>query len=359
MAKANLRRGWTTGACAAAAARAAGTALFSGTFPDPVTIRLPRGGKATFSLQETRHDGTAATAGVIKDAGDDPDITNGALVLATVARNSVGTGVTFAAGEGVGTVTKPGLSLAVGEPAINPRPRELIAGELWRLAHRHNTTADFHVTIAIPGGEELARRTSNARLGIEGGLSILGTSGIVIPFSCASWVHSIHRGIDVARASGVEHIAVATGRTSEQAAQRKYGLDQSALIEIGDFVGATLTYLARHPVPRVTIAGGFGKLSKLANGHRDLHSSRSAVNMAKLTDILASLGATRTVLGAAGDCHSASAILALAESEGLALANSVARGAREVAQASLAGRCDVDVLVVARDGNIVGQAGPQ
>ena len=358
MANTNLRRGWTTGACAAAAARAAATALLSGKFPDPVTVRLPRGDDATFAIAYKVSAAGAATAGVVKDAGDDPDVTDGALVLATVRRAAAGEGVTFAAGEGVGTVTKPGLSLAVGEPAINPKPRELIAGELSDVARNHALAADFHVTISIPGGEELARQTTNGRLGIEGGLSVLGTSGIVIPYSCAAWVHSIHRGIDVARAGGVHHIVVATGRTSERAAQLKHGLDQDALIEMGDFIGATLTYLARHPIPRVTVAGGFGKLSKMARGHRDLHSSRSTVDIGKLTTLLAEMGATSTTLDAARDCSSASAILVLAEAEGLPLATSIATRTREIALASLAGHSDVDVLVVDRNGRIVGAAGP-
>lgn len=358
MVKTDLRRGWTTGACAAAAARAAATALLSGVFPDPVTISLPRGNDATFAIAQKRFDSGAVTAGVVKDAGDDPDVTDGALVSATVRRAAAGAGVTFAAGEGVGTVTKPGLSLGVGEPAINPKPRELIAGELSAVARNHAVAADFHVTISVPGGEELARRTTNGRLGITGGLSILGTSGIVIPYSCAAWVHSIHRGIDVARAGGLYHIVVATGRTSERAAQVRHGLDQDALIEMGDFIGATLTYLVRHPIPRVTVAGGFGKLSKLADGHRDLHSSRSTVDVGKLTMQLAEMGATRATLNAARDCGSASAVLALAETEGLPLAAGVAARAREVALATLAGRSDVDVVVVDRGGRIVGVAGP-
>lgn len=358
MAKTNLRRGWTTGACAAAAARAAATGLLSGEFPDPVTIRLPRGKDATFALAHRRAVTGAVTAGVVKDAGDDPDVTDGALVLATVRCAAAGAGVTFAAGEGVGTVTKPGLSLRVGEPAINPKPRELIAGELSDVARSHSAAADFHVTISIPGGEQLARRTTNGRLGIEGGLSVLGTSGIVIPYSCAAWVHSIHRGIDVARAGGVCHIVIATGRTSEHAARLRHGLDDDALIEMGDFVGATLTYLARHPIRRVTVAGGFGKLSKLADGQRDLHSSRSTVDIEKLTIRLAEMGAASTTLEAARDCRSASAVLALAEAEGLPLAASIATRTREVVLASLAGHSDVDVLVINRDGRIVGAAGP-
>ena len=149
------------------------------------------------------------------------------------------------------------------------------------------------ITISIPGGEALAHETWNPRLGIVGGLSILGTTGIVIPYSCAAWIHSIHRGVDVARAAGLDHIAASTGSTSEQAVQALYGLSETALIDMGDFVGGMLKYLRRHPVARVTLGGGFGKLSKLANGHTDLHSRRSRVDTAWLARQARALGADR------------------------------------------------------------------
>src|SRR6202045_2447140 len=287
-----LRRGWTTGACAAAASRAAFTAMLTGRFPDPVAIRLPRGGTATFPLALAELSGTAARAGVVKDAGDDPDITHGALIIAETAWGAPGGGVRFAAGEGVGTVTRAGLSLAVGEPAINPAPRALIRDMLIDAAAEADAPSpDITVTISIPGGVSLAEKTMNARLGIVGGLSVLGTTGIVVPYSCSSWIHSIHRGIDVARAAGLEHIAAATGSTSEAAVARLHGLPDFALIDMGDFVGATLKYLRRHPVGRLTVAGGFGKLAKLAAGHLDLHSARSSVNPDGLAELLAELGA--------------------------------------------------------------------
>ena len=178
----------------------------------------------------------------------------------------------FHAGEGVGTITLEGLQLPPGEAAINTVPRRMIADALSEIAGH---LPDVAVTISIPGGEELAKRTMNARLGIVGGLSILGTTGIVVPYSCSAWIHSIHRGIDVARAAGLTHIAAATGSTSERAVQVLHGLPEIALIDMGDFVGGTLKYLRRHPVPRLTLAGGFAKLAKLGQGALDLHSGRS------------------------------------------------------------------------------------
>ena len=233
-----------------------------------------------------------------------------------------------------------------------------INAALHAIAARAGTFADAVVTVAIPGGEELAKRTANPRLGIAGGLSILGTTGIVIPYSCSSWIHSFHRGIDVARAAGVAHIAASTGSTSEAAAQRLYKLPEVALIDMGDFVGGTLKYLRRHPVPRLTLAGGFGKLAKLAAGHLDLHSSRSRGDTALLAEILASAGASSPAVGEAAQAGSAGeALAALAPADADILARGVAARAREVALATLAGGIAVDVAVFDRQGSLLAHVG--
>jgi cobalt-precorrin-5B (C1)-methyltransferase len=353
-----LRRGWTTGACAAAAARAAYQALVSGQFLDPVAIRLPRGGAARFPLALGERGAGWARAGIVKDAGDDPDVTHGALVIAEIAWAAPGTGVGFAAGEGVGTVMRAGLPLAIGEPAINPAPRRMIRETLDEAAAENGLPPpDATVRISIPGGERLAARTMNARLGIAGGLSILGTTGIVIPYSCASWIHAIGRGIDVARAAGLSHVAAATGEVSERAVQRFYGLPDHALIDMGDFVGGTLKYLRRHPVPRLTIAGGFGKLVKLAQGHLDLHSARSRVDRGALAALLAELGAGPAVCASARAAAGAAEILDLAGSRRGALAERVAAQARAVALAALDGKTAVEVVIVGRDGGFLARVG--
>lgn len=352
-----LRRGWTTGACAAAAARAAFEALHTGEFPDPVTIALPRGERPAFALSKHSLGDGWAEAGVVKDAGDDPDVTHGALIVARVARNPVN-GIVYRAGEGVGTVTRAGLQLAVGEPAINPKPREIIAQAIAGSAARLGVSPNTIVTISVPGGAELAKRTLNSRLGILGGLSILGTTGIVIPYSCSSWIHSIHRGIDVARAAGLTHVAGSTGRVSEEAIQRLYGLPEEALIDMGDFAGGMLKYLRDHPVPRVTIAGGFAKLAKLADGHLDLHSGASEVDVGGLATILAELGAPSTLVEEAQAAVSGAGVLALARAAGLPLAEVIARRGREVALATLAGGVAVDVAVFDRAGELLAHVGP-
>ncbi|TAN50278.1 MAG: cobalt-precorrin-5B (C(1))-methyltransferase, partial [Rhodospirillales bacterium] len=246
-----MRKGWTTGACAAAAARGAASFLRTGTWPDLVEIRLPKGVTARFALTAMSHGPGWAEAGVVKDAGDDPDVTHGALVLARVEKGPSGSGLVFKAGEGVGTVTLSGLPIPIGEPAITPGPRAQIAANLAGLGD------DFIVTLSMPQGRELARKTMNERLGVVGGLSILGTTGVVMPYSNAAWIGAIQRAVDVARANGLSHIAAATGSASERAAQKHHGLGDLALIDIGGFAGAFLKYLKRHPVQHVTLAGGF------------------------------------------------------------------------------------------------------
>lgn len=279
-----LRRGWTTGACATAATKSALTALITGDFPDPVSIALPKGETPSFTLAREKLDGTSATAGIIKDAGDDPDVTHGALIQARVTAAPAGSGISLTAGTGVGTVTRPGLPVAVGEPAINPVPRRMMEEVVETLCAEHGIQPDFEIEISVPDGEGLAEKTWNPRLGIVGGISILGTTGIVHPFSCSAWIHSIQRGIDVCRAEGIDHVLGATGSTSEAAANAIYGFDEVAMLDMGDFVGGLLKYLRNHPIPRLTLAGGFGKFVKLANGAMDLHSGRSQVDLDWLAD---------------------------------------------------------------------------
>ena len=336
-----LRRGWTTGACAAAAVKAALTNLWGGGFPDPVTITLPRGETPSFPLAHTAAGDGWAEAGITKDAGDDPDVTHGALVIARVSPAPVG--VVFRAGEGVGTVTKPGLPIPPGEPAINPVPRQMMRQVVEDLAARYGKTADIVITLSIPGGAEIATRTWNPRLGIAGGLSILGTTGIVRPFSCAAWIASIHRGIDVARAEGLRHVAGCTGATSERAVQALHRLPDGAMLDMGDFVGGMLKYLARHPVPRITVGGGIAKMAKLAQGAMDLHSGRSRADFATLSGWVGR------------DLNGVNTVLEAHEIAGQKLADEIARRARARC-VEVVPEADLDVVVVDRAGKLLAQA---
>ena len=352
-----LRYGWTTGACATAATTAAYTALLTGEFPDPVQIDLPHDKHPSFALARELLEDGAATVGIIKDAGDDPDVTHGALVSARVTHGAPGSGVAFRAGAGVGTVTKPGLPLAVGEPAINPMPRQFITEHVAAVAAEHGGTGDVVVEISVKNGAELARKTWNPRLGILGGLSILGTTGVVVPYSCSSWIDSIRRGIDVARAAGHRHVAGCTGSTSERVVAELYALPEDALLDMGDFAGAVLKYLRRHPVPRLTIAGGIGKLAKLADGHLDLHSARSQVSPEALAALVRDAGGPPALVEGVRSANTALGALQQCQAAGLPLGDLVAAGARETALGVLRGApVEVDVVVIDRAGTIVGRA---
>ena len=352
-----LRYGWTTGACAAAAAKAAFHALATGDFPDPVTITLPQGQAPAFALATHDLTGDAATAAVVKDAGDDPDVTHGALVRVTVRRTAPGSGIRFRAGDGVGMVTKPGLPVPPGEPAINPGPRAIIRTALEEVAEETAMPPDLEVEIAIPGGQQMAAKTLNGRLGVVGGLSVLGTTGVVVPYSCAAWIHSIHRGIDVARAEGRTHLAGATGSASEAAVAAHHRLPDAALIDMGDFVGGMLKYLRRHPVPRITVAGGVAKMTKLAQGFLDLHSRRGRADLAALADTARHCGAPEDLAARIAAANTVAEAFDLARARSIDLGAAIAAAAQATADKVVAGTpIDIEVLVFDRAGRLVGAA---
>jgi cobalt-precorrin-5B (C1)-methyltransferase len=336
-----LRKGWTTGACATAAVKAAYMALLAGAFPNPVSITLPKGEQPSFPLALAEKGEGWTRVGITKDAGDDPDVTHGALIVVTLRLG--GSGIRFKAGEGVGIVTKAGLPIGVGEAAINPVPRQMMIAEIERLGGR-----DVEIEISIPGGAEIALKTWNGRLGIIGGLSILGTTGVVHPFSCAAWIASIHRGIDVARANGLSHVAGCTGSTSEDAVRTAYGLPLEAMLDMGDFAGGVLKYIRGHPVQRLTIGGGFGKMVKLAQGHMDLHSGRSQVDFAWL--------AARVPEALRPQVLAANTALEVLQLAGPDLAQLVATEALAQAVAVVGAAVVVDVMVVSREGKVIGHA---
>jgi cobalt-precorrin-5B (C1)-methyltransferase len=346
-----LRRGWTTGACAAAASAAALRAILSGQHSDSVTIRLPKGEKPTFKIHCSEKTPKGWRTSIIKDAGDDPDVTHGAEIIVEVRPLSHGAGHVFKAGVGVGTVTLPGLPLNVGEPAINPGPRGMISDALDAVAEEFDAASDAEITVSIPNGEALAEKTMNGRLGIKGGLSVLGTTGIVIPYSCASWINSIHRGVDVARNLNIHHLVATTGSTSEAAAMRAFpDLPEQAFIDMGDFVGGLLKYLRRHPVPLLTIAGGMAKLTKLAQGHLDLHSKRSRVDFGQLAKSARARGASSDIQAAIASANTAMEAFGICKESNVDLAYGIAREARETAMASVAGEIEITIILYDRAG---------
>ena len=283
-----LRTGWTTGTCASAAAKAATTALDTGEIQHAVEVGLPDGQRVRFPVDECTLTGTQAEAVVVKDAGDDPDVTHGARLTATVRWRDE-PGIELDGGVGVGVVTKPGLGLELGGPAINPVPRAMITqavGEAVDLG-KHGVT----VIISVPDGERMARKTTNARLGIIGGISILGTTGIVRPFSTASWRASVEQAISVLAAQGEDTVVLCTGGRTEKGAMKLLPeLPEVCFVEVGDFTGAALRQAVQHELKRVVFAGMAGKLTKLAAGVLMTHYTRSKVDLALLEDITRSAG---------------------------------------------------------------------
>ncbi len=264
-----LRSGYTTGTCAAAAAKAAALCLFENFVASSVDIGFPDGGRETIAVAWVRGEGRGAEAAVRKDAGDDPDVTDGSLVVVRI--EPVGGGyIAFAAGEGVGRVTLPGLQVPPGEPAINPGPRRMIAQAL-----REVTASGLRVTVSIPGGEALAAKTFNPRLGIEGGLSVLGTSGRVRPFSAPALRESLRCGLDVASALGIRAPILVPGHIGENAVKQHYRVQPGQVIPVSNEWDFMLEQVAAGAFEQVLLVGHPGKLAKLANDEWDTHSSRS------------------------------------------------------------------------------------
>ena len=283
-----LRTGWTTGTCAAAAAKAAAAALRTGEVQTTVEIGLPAGQRVRFTVDDCTTSPQRATAVVVKDAGDDPDVTHGARLTATVRwRDEPGLGIQ--GGVGVGVVTKPGLGLELGAPAINPVPRAMITQSVGEAIDL--TTTGIQVTISVPDGERMARKTTNARLGIIGGISILGTTGIVRPFSTASWRASVEQAISVLAAQGEDTVVLCTGGRTEKGAMAMLpDLPEVCFVEVGDFTGAALRQAVNHELKRVVFAGMAGKLTKLAAGVLMTHYTRSKVSLDLLADITLAAG---------------------------------------------------------------------
>ncbi|MFW2365957.1 MAG: cobalt-precorrin-5B (C(1))-methyltransferase CbiD [Desulforhopalus sp.] len=296
-----LRSGFTTGACSAAAAKAAALALTSGSCPKVIEIGFPDGSRKEFTVHQCSVEGASATASVIKDAGDDPDVTNRAEIQATVSfelgksaqGDCVDIGqVIFCRGEGVGTVTKPGLAVQVGEPAINPKPREMIVGAVSEVVGEKKTC----VTISVPRGRELAEKTLNKRLGILGGLSILGTTGIVRPISADAWTATIQASLDVAKEAGLNEVVLSTGRTSEKGVQDHLDLPEEAYAMMGDYLEFSLKEAALRKFSTICIGGMWAKIMKGALRVPQTHVRNGALEVSDGADLLASLGAEGALL---------------------------------------------------------------
>jgi cobalt-precorrin-5B (C1)-methyltransferase len=296
--KGGLRTGYTTGSCAAAAAKAATLALLTGQPVTEVTIHLPVGRDATFALHRCEWvDAARVLCSVIKDGGDDPDATHGAEICVTVARDLLGSGLRITGGPGVGTVTRPGTGIDVGEPAVTRVPRRMMTESVADAARSLGLRPDagFVAQVSVTGGEEIAEKTTNARLGVLGGISILGSTGIVQPFSTAAWRASVHLAVDVAAANGLPHLVLSTGTRSEEFARRHLDLPDMAYVEAGIFSGPALKRCVMRKIRRATQVGMVGKFSKMAMGFFVTHVAGNRVDTQFLATLAGQCGASAEV----------------------------------------------------------------
>lgn len=349
------REGFTTGACAAAAAKAATRALVRRAVLSNVETTLPNGRKQSFELERCEFVGEACVSSVVKDAGDDPDCTHGAEIVAEVSLRAE-PGVELRGGAGVATVTKPGLGLDVGGPAINPVPRRNIT-EMVLEELEGTSFAGAVVVISVPGGEILAEQTINARLGLLGGISILGTTGIVKPYSTAAFKASVVQAIDVARERGVQVLVLTTGGKSEAFAMKLMPeLPEEAFVQVGDFVGVGVKHCARRRARRAVVVGMIGKLSKMADGKTMTHAAGSEVNRDLLADIARDLGAPADVVDGIRAANTARHVLELAEQRGVAeLPSAICERVVRHLTAHAGGGVSVYAVLVDFDGRVLGR----
>lgn len=292
-----LRTGFTTGSCATAAAKAALLAIIRQEKIKSVEITLPKEKKLTLAIARCEFKSTAARCSVIKDGGDDPDVTHGAEIIADVQLTDRAGRIEVDGGEGVGRVTKPGLGLEIGTAAINPTPRRMIAENLAQTGVAVLQDRGIGVTVSVPGGKTIAQKTDNPRLGILGGISILGTTGIVIPYSTASFAAAIRQSLDVTVAMKGDAVVLTTGGRSEEFSRKIISLPDHCFVQMGDFAGYTIQQCAKKGIKKAYVAGFIGKLAKLATGVKQTHVKGSKVDMSFLSDLARRCGADDTAAG--------------------------------------------------------------
>lgn len=353
--KRGTRTGFTTGACSAAAARAATRYLVQGQVLQSIVTRLPNRDEVEFVLERCDRSGDVAICSIIKDAGDDPDCTHGAELVAEV-RLTCEAKIVIRGGSGVAKVTKAGLGLEVGIEAINPVPRRNIT-EMVQSELEGSKFAGAHVTISVPGGEEMALKTTNERLGLLGGISILGTSGIVRPYSTAAFRASVVQEIDVAQAAGLRQVVLTTGGKSEKYAMALHPqLEAQAFIQVGDFVGVALKHAARRGFARATIVGMMGKLSKMAMGKMQTHVAGSQVDMTFLASTAEKCGAPESLLQEILQANTARHVLELCTAAGIdQVPNQLCAGVSAVATAHAKDKLEVHVYLTDFGGKLLGQ----
>ncbi|MDH5674389.1 MAG: cobalt-precorrin-5B (C(1))-methyltransferase [Myxococcales bacterium] len=351
-----MRTGFTTGACAAAAAKAAARCLLRGESATEIETTLPNGSNVRFALERCEALNGGQLCSVFKDAGDDPDVTHGAELVAHVVLTDA-PGVELSGGDGVATVTQPGLGLEVGSAAINPVPRKNIVEMVQQELAGSGRGAV--VTISVPGGQEMAKGTLNSRLGLLGGISILGTSGIVRPYSTAAYKASVVQAIDVARSRGHDTLVLTTGGRSEQYAMALHPrLGEECFIQVGDFIGTGLKHCKRRGAGRVVVVGMIGKLSKMAEGVMQTHQAGSSVNLQSLSELAGEAGGARSLVKAVATANTGRHALELCKEAQVDIATPVCARVAAVSETHVGGGLPVHVYMVDFGGELLGGHGP-
>ena len=354
--KKQLRTGWTTGACSAAAAKAATHVLIHQNPLEVIEITIPMGKKVTFALKRCEFTREEATCSVIKDAGDDPDCTNGAELTASVTRTQNPGEIILDRGLGVAVITKVGLGLPVGGPAINGIPRKNITEMMKEAAGEALEKHGLKAVLSVPGGEEMAKKTENERLGILEGISILGTTGIVVPFSTAAFRSSIAQAIAVARAAGLEHIVLTTGSKSEEFAMKLVPLPSESFIQMGDFVGFSTKQAAAKGIKKLTLCGMPGKMSKIATGKMQTHVAGSQVDMDFLSSVASEIRAPEDVIKEISMANTARHVQEILTKRSiLNFWDAIARKVCEACHKNVRGEMEVECILTDFDGKVLGK----
>lgn len=291
-----LRTGFTTGTAAAASAKAAILSIINKKKIDSVKVTLPKNNEIQIKINSCEFSNSIGKCSVIKDGGDDPDVTHGAEILVELSLTSELNKIEIDGGKGVGIVTKPGLGLEINEAAINPTPKKMITENIREVADDILKNNGIKIIISVPNGKELAKKTDNPRLGIIGGISILGTTGIVIPYSTASFAASVRQNLDVSLAMGNDTVVLTTGGRSEDFSKKIVDLPEHSFVQMGDFAGYTIQQCAKKRIKKAYIAGFIGKLAKMAAGVKQTHVKGSKVDTNFLSELAKSCKANENVI---------------------------------------------------------------
>jgi cobalt-precorrin-5B (C1)-methyltransferase len=351
-----LRTGYTTGTTATAATMGALYALIGGKEVEEVTVSLPKNKTATLKIAWTKNENGKVTCAAIKDGGDDPDATHGAEICSTISFSKNAGQISIDGGKGVGRVTKPGLGLEMGRAAINPTPMKMLEQAVRDVAKEQLKKQGVDVVISVPKGEEIAKKTDNPRLGIMGGISILGTTGIVLPYSTASFAASIRQSLDVAIAMGADIVVLTTGGRSEDFAKGMFKLPDHCFVQMGDFSGYSIKQCANKKLRKAVIAGFIGKLTKMAMGIKQTHVAGSHVNMEFMARLAADCNAPPAVVSEIKGANTARHVSEIVTKNNIAgYSDLVCKKVYEQMNEHAKGQLEIEVVMFEFDGKVIGR----